>query len=325
MSPHKPGEPPALFSGDIDDSLGEDIEHLVLNDLQLDAYDGPAFAGIDFLLDLLLRARMARNMAIIGTAGAGKTRVALKVIHHVRKSLGSKRHKYAVIYVRLRARSTVASFAEQVLSLLEDPHFARMSAPQAEGRIIDALKGRRVYVIVIDESHHLLQGKGEKGTRALTAAFKNISDMGKVILVFVGTPDFVAMRDTNSEFRRRFLRTVDVYPMDWTVPAHQAIFRKILHEADKQLGFMRLANLDANDEFAFRLYQAFSGIIGMTLEFLFLAAQYVRDQGRTQLMLEDLAEFYRENYATNRPGFQDPFARSSIDNWEPVKPGFWAL
>jgi len=231
-------------------------------------------------------------------------------------------HASAILQVRLASKATISSLAQDMLGLLGDPHFGRIEPGIAEKRIITMLKGRKVKIVVIDEAHHLLHGKGAKGRYHLAESLKNIGDMAGVIFIFVGTPELLDLMQQNKQFARRVRTLIRLRPFDWKNPADQENLLLLLHSIDVALGFKELAGFDL-PHYAFRIYQALSGIQGATIEFLVEVGKHAREQAKSRIELEDLQIVYHSSLGSHRVGSQDPFARSIPADWKPVAPGCW--
>jgi hypothetical protein len=186
------------------------------------------------------------------------------------------------------------------------------------------LRKKGTYIVIVDEAHHLLHGKGDKSVRLLTEALKNIGDIGEVIIILVGVPELVDLDTNNRQHDRRNLACFHLMPFDWKVAEQKENFLIMLHEVDKALGFRELANLDHPDDMAFRIYQTLSGVPGETIEFIVLAAQRAIRKGSDVLTREHLQLHYEKTLGTKRPGYINPFDETIPANWAPVDPGFWA-
>lgn len=291
-------------------------------DLDIPPFDTPAIDAARNLISTLIGGK-PRNLAIIGESGIGKSTVAEKVVNACRKFLGREMHSNAILQVRLASKATIASLAEDILGLVGDPHFGRRVDPGiAERRIITMLKGRKVKVVVIDEAHHLLHGKGAKGRYHLAESLKNIGDMAGVVFIFVGTPELIDLMQQNKQFARRVRTLVRLRPFDWNDPDGRDNLLLLLHSIDVALGFKELAGFDLPD-LAFRIYQAVSGIPGATIEFLVEVGKFAREQRKKRIELEDLQAVYLSSLGSHRVGSQNPFADSIPANWKPVSPGYW--
>jgi hypothetical protein len=290
-------------------------------EIAIPPYDGPAIAAAKNLI-ATLRGGKPRNLAILGEAGIGKSTVATKVVSACRRFLGSEMHENTILELRLSSKASISSMAEDVLSLLGDEHFKRIDPAIAEKRIIAWLKGSRVKIVMIDEAHHLLHGKGVKGRYYLAESLKNIGDLANVIFIFVGTPELGDLVKENKQFARRLRTYLRLRPFDWADDDGQANLLRLLHAVDKALGFSTLAGLDVGD-LPLRIYQAFSGVPGVTIEFLIEAAKAAYDRGKTKLELIDFQKIYHRDLASQRVGQHDPFAEDIPDNWKLVRPGFW--
>jgi hypothetical protein len=87
------------------------------------------------------------------------------------------------------------------------------------------------------------------------------------------------------------------------------------------LPFDTLAELDGS-EMTFRIYQATSGLVGLTIELCKQAAGVAVAENATQLTLKHFRKAYLDGLATIRGKHRDPFG-SLADDWEPVSAGFW--
>jgi len=273
-------------------------------------------------IDLLIGGRKPRSMMVVGLPGVGKTTMINKIIRFATEHLGDRMHKHAILTIRLTAKASITSFAEEVLEQLGDPLYGRHNQGSAERRVTKVLKAKRTYIVIVDEGHHLLYGKGDKTVQLLTEALKNTFEMGEVILILIGMPEMTQLDASNKQQDRRGLTCIHLLPFAWNDPVGRENFLRMLFEVDKALGFKQLAGLDLPD-MAFRIYQALSGVPGATIEFLVFAAQRAIKMGDTALTLEHLRLQYEKTLGTKRPGYINPFDSEIPDKWEPVEPGFW--
>jgi hypothetical protein len=292
-------------------------------ELDLPPYDEPVLEAVEDHLDLLIGGKKPRSMMVLGLPGVGKTIMINRIIEHASCHLGDLMHKHAILSIRLTAKASITSFAEEVLEQLGDPLFGRHNQGSAERRVTQMLKAKRTYIVIVDEGHHLLYGKGDKTVQLLTEALKNIFEMGEVILILLGVPEMIQLDTSNKQRSRRNLTCIHLLPFDWNDPVGREKFLRMLFEVDKELGFDQLAGLDLPD-MAFRIYQALSGVPGVTIEFLVFAAQRAIKMGANALTLEHLRLQYEKTLGTTRPGYINPFDNELPEKWAPVEPGFWS-
>jgi type II secretory pathway predicted ATPase ExeA len=298
------------------------IQYLHGLELNLPPYDGPVLEAVADHLDMLIGGKKPRGIMVVGLPGTGKTTMISKVIRFATEHLGEMMHKHAILSIRLTAKSSITSFAEEILEQLGDPLSGRQNQGSAERRVTNALRRKRTFIVIVDEAHHLLYGKGDKSVRLLTEALKNVGDVGEIILILVGVPELVELDANNRQHDRRSLVCINLPPFNWTVGEDKENFLIMLHEVDKGLGFPKLADLDLPD-MAFRIYQALSGVPGATIEFIVFAAQRAIKMGSDVLTREHLRLQYEKTLGTKRPGYINPFDAAIPDNWAPVDPGFW--
>jgi len=292
-------------------------------ELELPPYDVPVLEAVADHIDLLIGGKKPRSMMVVGLPGVGKTTMISKICRFASEYLGDQMHKHAILNIRLTAKASITSFAETILEQLEDPLYGRHNQGSAERRVTQVLRAKRTRIVIVDEGHHLLYGKGDKTVQLLTEALKNIFEMGEVILILVGLPEMTQLDVNNRQHDRRGLTCIPLPPFDWNDPeGGRDNFLRMLHAVDKSLGFGQLADLDLPD-MAFRLYQALSGVPGATIEFLVFAAQRAIKMGDNALTLEHLRLQYEKTLGTKRPGYINPFDADIPANWEPVEPGFW--
>jgi hypothetical protein len=298
------------------------IQNLHGLELSLPPFDDPVLEAVTDHLDMLIGGKKPRGIMVVGLPGTGKTTMIGKVIRTATVHLGERMHPHAILSIRLTAKSSITSFAEEILDQLGDPLCGRANQGTAERQVTNMLRKKRTYIVIVDEAHHLLYGKGDKSVRLLTEALKNLADIGQIILFLVGVPELVDLDANNKQHDRRNLVCLHLKPFDWNIAGERDHFLMMLYEVDKGLGFRKLADLDLPD-MAFRIYQALSGVPGATIEFLVFAAQRAIKMGSDVLTREHLWLQYEKTLGTKRPGYINPFDETIPENWAPFAPGFW--
>jgi hypothetical protein len=302
------------------------LEKLALIQVDIPPFDIPAISAAKNIITGTRTGGEARNLAIVGVPGVGKSTVAEKVVEACRGFLGNSLHAHAILELRLASKASISSLAEDILNWVGDPHFARVEPAIAESRVITLLRGSQVKIVVIDEAHHLLHGKGVKGRYYLAESLKNISDMAGVIFIFVGTPSLMDLAHENKQFARRLRSVIRLLPFDWCDQQGRANLLNLLQQVDEAvceaLGFRELAGLGL-EKLGFRVYQALSGVPGVTIEFIIEAAKVAVEEGAKRIELEHLQTAFGQTFGSQRIGERDPFAYDIPDNWKPVSPGLW--
>lgn len=286
-------------------------------------YDRPCIQGITELIEARGRGVEPRNLAIIGEAGAGKTKVAEKVLRAAQEQLCPKYGQYAAIYILAPGKASARNLIEKLLHALNDQFHSRDTIGGGETRISELLKACQTAVVVIDEAHHMAEGKTGRGLWELTEVAKNIGQIANVIFVFAGLPSLLNLRDSNPQFQRRLRKIVKIAPFDWRDAQGNENIRMLLHTIDTALPFEQRADLDGT-ELAFRIYQATSGIVGLIIELVKAAANFaIDDKKAKQLTLAHFNLAYLDGPATTRGEHINPFGSELPPDWEPIEPGAW--
>lgn len=287
-------------------------------------YDDPALDALEEIIESRNLGFDDRNLAIVGLAGAGKTKLKDKLQRRAAEILEPTFGPKAVLSIIAPAKATPRNLIGKLLHAAGDEFHSRDTVGGGEIRISELLKACGTVIIFVDEAHHLVFGKTKRGLWDMTEVMKNIAEIAGLSFVFFGLPLLHDLRGANSQFRRRLHSIQELDAFDWTAPEGKHNIRMLLHAIDKALPFEVLANLDG-EEFGFRIYQATSGQSGLIIPLCKRAAFVAINANDKVLTRQHFDIAYRKTLATARGKHVNPFSDDVPRDWKPVQPGFWMM
>lgn len=302
--------------------ISDKIQFVADIEFDIPPYDQPALMALDEIIESRALGFDDRNLAIVGLAGAGKTKLKEKMQRRAAELLEPTLGPKAVLSIIAPAKATPRNLIGNLLHAAGDAFHTRDTIGGGETRISELLKGRGTAVVFVDEAHHLVFGKTKRGLWDMTEVMKNIAEIAGLCFVFTGLSLLHELRGANSQFRRRLHSIQELEAFDWMSSEGKRNILMLLHAIDKALPFSTLANLDGQ-EFAFRIYQATSGQPGLIIPFCKRAAFAAIKANHKVLTLQHFDIAYQQTLATKRGKHVNPFSDNLPRDWKPVPPGFW--
>jgi hypothetical protein len=252
---------------------------------------------------------------ITGPSGAGKSRVR----KYFRDQYPKEGDDLPVLCVTVPPEVTLRSFAEEVLTVLQDPYPSRGSAADL-GRRIDIALGRqegghRVRVFVIDECQRFTDSRWTVLYDCANFLRERI-EKSQSSLVLLGLEYGSALVECNEQLQRLFDETITIAPFNWSEKDERTEFRGILKALQASLAESYKFPVDlAEIDLSFRLHYASFGLVGYLMTLVRGAASLARKRGTKEITKDLLAEAYRKHVRGKDTKNPDPFYTA---NFTPV-------
>lgn len=162
------------------------------------------------------------------------------------------------------------------------------AAPGYELRLAfqNAIKHRKVRVLVIDEAHHIAKGASELELREQLEYIKSLANLTKTVIVLVGTYDLLSFRNLSGQLSRR---SHDVHLPRYRIdnPEEYKIFGGVVRTFASSLPIPCEFNMTDMVE---DLYVGSMGCVGTLNDWLIKAIEFAVEEGNGVLRRDDLTE-----------------------------------
>lgn len=230
------------------------------------------------------RRMKARGLMITGAAGAGKS----TIIEYWQSQNPPIETDYGivkpVVVVEVPEYTTRRALVNAIIEAL-GYSAERMTAEDIISSIATKVKLLGVELIILDETHHILQGREISAVSEFLKSLLNRIGAG---MVFVGLPGINEIARSSTQFDRRLMPDVVLAPYDLTNVAERVEFLILLSRLEAQLGLPEPSGLHDQDV-ARRIYTAARGEIGLVTKYLSHALFVARRSGLRKIDLELLA------------------------------------
>lgn len=144
-----------------------------------------------------------------------------------------------------------------------------------------------VYVVAIDNVQDIPEHRGTVGLRLSTNWIRDLIDLGRRLVVLIGTPAAEGVVLSNPQTRRRDPTKFDIPYFNIDPEANAARFKRFLREVDD---LMPLAEFSGLEKYAAKLYWATYGIVDYIFKILGEALEIAVKVGRENITEADLAQ-----------------------------------
>lgn len=252
-------------------------------------------------------------LALIGESRAGKTRILEHIESKYPKHRTEDGMRIPVLRVTVPATPTIKGLAEEILTALGDPRPDKGTVANMTKRIVTLTREVGTRMIMVDEFQHFYDKEKRKVMHDVADWFKVLVDRCKIALVTAGLKTCQYVLNMNEQLAGRFMAPIYVPRFDWKDDALREEFITILGAFQNGLTQFGFPQLDS-DEMAFRFYCASGGLVGYVVKILRQAVWNALDEGKNQIMLEDLAVAYKESVYKDESDLTlpNPFDRGFI-------------
>lgn len=241
-------------------------------------------------------------MLLMGESGAGKSTIVEYWLRQNPERETPDGIIRPVLLVEVPEHTTKRAL---VNSIWESLGFAseRMTAEDMIRSIALKVQLLGVQLIILDEAHHILQGKE---LLAVSEFLKSLLNRIGAGMVFVGLPSIKAIADMSKQFDRRLMPDVELRPYNWTLKAERLEFLMLLATMEKAMNLPEESDLQ-DQRIARRLYSATRGEIGLVTKYLSQALLSARRKGMTRISLDLLAEVDANWHPVSKKNQDIPF------------------
>lgn len=249
----------------------------------------------------------AQARLVCGQSGSGKTTLVKEVVkrHPVRSTAdGDVR---PVVHVELAEATTKKAMVSAIFQAMGYDNRARLTANQIVEEISDKVERLGVKMILVDEAHHLINGR-EIGP--ITEFLKSLLNRIGCNIVLVGLPE---LQNTMhfEQFDRRLRPDIALAPYNWSVWQEKLQFVRILAKFEQLCGLEKASKLASND-LAPRIYVATGGHIGIVVKYLIAALTMAIRSNTGMINKKILAEVYAEWHPTASPPKEINFSAKAV-------------
>lgn len=230
------------------------------------------------------RRMKARGLMITGEAGAGKSTVIeywQKQNPPIETEFGVVKPVVVVEVPEYTTRRALVNAIFEALGYTAE----RMTAEDIISSIANKVKLLGVELIILDETHHILQGRE---IRVVSEFLKSLLNRIGAGMAFVGLPGINEIARSSTQFDRRLMPDVVLAPYDLTNVSERVEFLILLSRLEAQLGLPEPSGLHDQDV-ARRIYAAARGEIGLVTKYLSHALFVARQSGLGKIDLALLA------------------------------------
>ncbi|MGJ8479995.1 TniB family NTP-binding protein [Sphingobium yanoikuyae] len=230
------------------------------------------------------RRMKARGLMITGAAGAGKS----TIVEYWQSQNPPTETKFGVVkpvvVVEVPEYTTRRALVNAIFEAL-GYSAEKMTAEDIISSIANKVKLLGVELIILDETHHILQGREISAVSEFLKSLLNRIGAG---MVFVGLPGINEIARSSTQFDRRLMPDVVLAPYDLTNVPERVEFLILLSRLEAQLGLPEPSGLHDQDV-ARRIYAAARGEIGLVTKYLSHALFVARRTGLRKIDLNLLA------------------------------------
>ncbi len=230
-----------------------------------------------------------------GLSGAGKTTLieAFCALHPDRATIDGDIRE--VVTVEMPEAATKRAL---VSAILHELGYAAKSSDTANAIIddvIDKVERIGVKMIILDEGHHVFQGKS---VQAVSEFLKSLLNRVKCQIVICGTPEILQIR-SNPQLDRRLAPDIVLEPYNWTEPSGRLEYVTLLDKFERLMEMPEASNF-AKADFARRIYVATGGMIGMVSKYISRAVELCAERNLPMVDLPLMAEIYASWHPDDR-------------------------
>ena len=237
----------------------------------------------------------ARALLLVGESGSGKSTVLESYFEHNKpKTLAEAETEDGdirpVVMVEVPQRPGRRQFVAAIMGELGYKVKDDWDTSEIIRKISYYCRELQVQVLLIDEAHHIVEGKKQDAEEDISEFIKSLLNQCRVQIVLSGLPSLLKLREYK-QLKRRLQAPVQLRPYNWSTLEGRIEFLAVLAQFEEQAALPMSSNL-ADHEVAKRIYCATGGHIGLVSKYLSEALERAIDQGKEVLDLELLAEVY---------------------------------
>jgi hypothetical protein len=246
----------------------------------------------------------ARALFVVGDSGSGKSTLFEEYYKRLQRTPGVFRSTEdgdirPVIHIKEPNGTGKREFVKGILDGLGYPAPDRLRASDIIGEIAVICRRMQVELILVDEAHELVKGKGEDNLENTREFIKKLLNRTHVQFAFAGVPDLLSLRLTD-QMDRRSIPVVRFDPYDWGDIHGRASVLEILAKMQRNTGLQFEQPLDG-EFMSPRVYYAIRGLIGLGSRLLSRLIVVAARQNLSTIRVEHLAAVWHSFNPVERP------------------------
>lgn len=258
-----------------------------------------------------------KGAALIGPAGAGKSRIVKEIIqeyHALTEVCGRQEFGAQIVSVIVPGRASVKDTLKEILRALGYPVKSNRDEDYLTQRVMFFMKKMGVAALHLDEVQDSGRYKTSDSVEVFSKRFRNLMQDREwpVCLIMTATPEGKMLINHDPTLTRR-LRPVEMKPMSFKNDS--IVLRKALAELFKTAGILD-AGLLAQDEFIKILIHASVGRFGVAMEMAIEAIGECLDEKSREIDMGFFADAYSERMDCDEE--LNPFV---AENWSAIDTG----
>lgn len=247
----------------------------------------------------------ARALYVVGDSGSGKSTLFEEYYKRQLGIPGMFRSTEdgdirPVVHIPEPSGSGKREFVKGILQSLGYPAAPdRLRASDIVSEIATICRRMKVELILVDEAHELVKGKGEDNLENTREFIKKLLNRTHLQFAFAGVPDLLSLRLTD-QMDRRSIPVVRFDPYDWGDGHGRACFLTILRKMQDHTGLKFEQPLDG-EFMAPRFYYSTRGLIGWGSRLLSRLIVVAARNKITTIRTEHLAMVWHSFNPVERP------------------------
>lgn len=199
-----------------------------------------------------------------------------------------------VVRAEVPAKPTVKGLSSEILAAFGDPSAEKGSVQDKTRRLINFIKECQTRILIIDEVQHFVDKTNKDSIlHHLTDWLKELLNKTNIVIVIAGLPDAEALFARNEQLRGRFNRTMQLPRFNWHDENSRAEFIGLIDGFAELLSDKFKIPELGSDDVAYRFYLATGGLTGYVFNIMRQAAWNVIDEGRMEILIEDIDLAYQ--------------------------------
>lgn len=201
-----------------------------------------------------------------------------------------------VLCFKVPPTASSAALGEALLTALGDPRPQAGTSKEKKARAEILLCKAETIIVAIDDFQDVPARRQARGVMQVSDWFRDLCDFQfPGIVMALGTPDAVVVRDASHQLRRRMPARFNLPVFSMKSPEAEKTFRSFLKVLDKQLPFAELSNLD-NQSTARALLAASNGVMDYLVLVLERALVRASDRSSERIDLCDLELGFNDTF-----------------------------
>lgn len=239
----------------------------------------------------------SRVRIVLGGAGDGKTRLIrrLETLDWAQSKLdGPEGDIIPIQYVEVPTRVTPKALVSAIAIAFGESPPRSYTAENIVDFLVPIFEGVELRMLLLDEAHWLMKGKSNDVQVQNAEFIKSILNRTKVSIILAGVQELDEMhKHLHGQFKRRLTPKARLKPYNWTNKDERKWFVAIVRHYEYCLSLPEKSEL-GRMQMAARLYLISCGSLGVVVQYLSAALEYVADRDGSSILPIDLSQTHRD-------------------------------